>query len=205
MRKVHLCEKCAAKHNAGQMPIIKFAEMITKKLFGEKLGKEILSGAVQAFAEDEFKGGKKCPQCGTSLGELEKHERFGCAQCYFVFADELNAVLPKIQQVKAPGAADESEKNSGDAPKKATRNAGDEELSEAELEKILQSAVAQENYALAAQTRDRIQKLKRRAARKKKSAKATGSVPEATEPVPAKRRKSASAETKSGNKKGKKQ
>lgn len=207
MRKVHLCEKCAAKHNSGQMPIIKFAEMITKKLFGEKLGKEILSGAVQKFAEDEFKGGKKCPQCGTTEGELQKFERFGCPNCYFVFADELNAVLPKIQHAKAQDSttsqsvAGTEEKTHGSAKGKA-----DSELSLEALETLLKEAVAKEDYALAAKTRDQIAELKNRKPQRRRASKKSANVSEEAEkPVAGKRRKAAAAANKTTNKKGKKQ
>lgn len=154
MRKIHLCEQCAAKHNAAEMPLIKFAEMITKKLFGEKLGKEIIEGTVKSFSEKDLKLGKKCPNCGLSESELEKNERFGCPQCYEVFEKELKAILPKIQHADA-------------VPAKALS----ENPSLEDLEKALRDAVAKENYLLAAQTRDRIAALKETAKKPKRTKK----------------------------------
>lgn len=162
MRKIHLCEKCAAKHNATELPLIKFAEMITKKLFGEKLGKEILEGTAKAFSEKDLKLGKQCPKCGMSESELEKHERFGCPQCYETFADALNALLPKIQHANA---APEGSAPAPAAP--AQKRQAAPQVSVESLEQALRDAVAKEDYKLAATLRDQI------AAQKNKPAKAT--------------------------------
>ena len=166
MRKIHLCEQCAAKHNAAEMPLIKFAEMITKKLFGEKLGKEIIEGTVKSFSEKDLKLGKKCPNCGLSESELEKNERFGCPQCYEVFEKELKAILPKIQHADAVPATDTANINSSVPAKTLSENPSLEDL-----EKALRDAVAKENYLLAAQTRDRIAALKETAQKPKRTKK----------------------------------
>lgn len=173
MRKIHLCEKCAAKHNATELPLIKFAEMITKKLFGEKLGKEILEGTAKAFSEKDLKLGKLCPKCGMSESELEKHERFGCPQCYETFAESLNALLPKIQHANA------APEGSAPAPvASAKKRKAAPEVSVEALEQALREAVAKEDYKLAATLRDQIAALKNKPAkpaRKKAAAKtATG-------------------------------
>ncbi len=169
MRKIHLCEKCAAKHNATELPLIKFAEMITKKLFGEKLGKEILEGTAKAFSEKDLKLGKQCPKCGLSESELEKHERFGCPQCYETFAGALNALLPKIQHANAAPE--------GNVPMPATpakKRKATPQISVETLEQALRDAVAKEDYKLAATLRDQIAALKSKPAkppRKKAAAK----------------------------------
>ena len=160
MRKIHLCEKCAAKHNATELPLIKFAEMITKKLFGEKLGKEILEGTAKAFSEKDLKLGKQCPKCGMSESELEKHERFGCPQCYETFAEALNALLPKIQHANA---APEGCAPAPAAPAKKHKVAA--KISVETLEQALRDAVAKEDYKLAATLRDQITALKNKPAR----------------------------------------
>lgn len=169
MRKIHLCEKCAAKHNATELPLIKFAEMITKKLFGEKLGKEILEGTAKAFSEKDLKLGKQCPKCGMSESELEKHERFGCPQCYETFAEALNTLLPKIQHANA---APEGSAPAPAAPAKKRQAAP--QVSVESLEQALRDAVAKEDYKLAATLRDQIAALKNKpakATRKKTAAK----------------------------------
>lgn len=193
MRKVHLCEKCAAKQKAEELPIIKFAEMITKKLFGEKLGKEILEGAVKSFNENEFSGGKKCPNCGTSAADFEKSERFGCANCCVVFAPELDAILPKIQHAVAQSVSAES-----DLPGEAKASeAAQKTLSVEELEKALRVAVSKQDYALAAKIRDRIRELKNPPPRSKRKAKTEKSSPSKTQSA----RKSVSADRKKATKK----
>lgn len=212
MRKVHLCEKCAAKHKAEELPIIKFAEMITKKLFGEKLGKEILDGAVKSFDENEFSGGKKCPDCGTTAADFEKNERFGCPRCYSVFASELESILPKIQHAVAQDASAKSDISVG----AKTLSAEQKTLSVEELERALSVAVAKQDYALAAKIRDSIRDLKN-PPRPKRKAKAEKSSVVKTQSekkrVSANRKKtvqkaagmSAASAKKSANKKGKKQ
>lgn len=160
MRKIHLCEKCAAKHNATELPLIKFAEMITKKLFGEKLGKEILEGTAKAFSEKDLKLGKLCPKCGMSESELEKHERFGCPQCYETFAESLNALLPKIQHANA------APEGSAPAPvASAKKRKAAPEVSVEALEQALREAVSKEDYKLAATLRDQIAALKNKPAK----------------------------------------
>lgn len=213
IRKVHLCEKCAAKHKAEELPIIKFAEMITKKLFGEKLGKEILDGTVKSFNEQEFSGGKKCPNCGTSAADFEKNERFGCARCYAVFASELNAILPKIQHAVAQDATAKADVPAGTEASAAAQKT----ISVEELEKALRVAVSKEDYALAAKIRDRIRDLKNPPPRPKRKAKAEKSpspkTRSAKKSAPESRRKTepkatgtaVASDKKSAAKKGKKQ
>lgn len=196
MKKIHLCEKCAAKHNAAEMPLIKFAEMITKKLFGEKLGKEILEGNVKSFSEKDLKLGKKCPHCGLSESELEKSERFGCPHCYEVFEKELSAILPKIQHANcAPAAAIPSGDTSVPA-KNLSENPSVEDL-----EKILRSAVAKEDYLLAAKTRDKIAALKEAAQKPKRTRKSVATT-SAKKPA---RKKAAGVPATKTPRKGKKQ
>lgn len=194
--KVHLCEKCAEKHDTTEIPLIKFAEIITKKLFGEKLGKEILEGTVKAFTEKDVNLGKKCPNCGLSESELNKTERFGCPKCYEVFADELNAILPKIQHANAAPAS----LTSAGTPSKAKDDPAAPKTKE-ELEKILAEAVAREDYLLAAKTRDQIKAFERKATKSGK--KAQTKIP--ATPTKARGRKTGEASEKQTPRKRKKQ
>lgn len=165
-RKIHFCEKCATTHNATELPLIKFAEMITKQLLGEKLGNEILKGKIQPVPEEKLKRGKKCPNCGLSESELEKKERLGCEKCYEIFAEELNVLLPKIQHVNPPPTSNTPEASKKRAPKKSPAKPSLEDL-----ERLLQRAVKKEDYRLAAQTRDQIAALKQKTKRRKNSLK----------------------------------
>lgn len=159
-RKVHLCEKCAAKHNAPELSVIKFAEMLTKKLFGDKVGAELLKGAIEIFEKKRNGDETKCPNCGMSETDFLKNERFGCARCYDVFSDALSVILPKLQRADAlPGNAAPAAPDAG-APAGTPQDAPETETTDA-LEKRLRAAVEKEDYALAAKLRDALRERRR--------------------------------------------
>ncbi|MGN0834675.1 MAG: hypothetical protein ACI4QA_02440 [Candidatus Spyradosoma sp.] len=164
-RKVHLCEKCAAKQNAPELSVIKFAEMLTKKLFGDKVGSEILKGAIEIFEKKQNGVETKCPNCGLSETDFLKNERFGCARCYDVFSDALGMILPKLQHaVSMEGIAAEAvSASAGGAPEETPAAAPEAETTEA-LEKRLRAAVEKEDYALAAKLRDALRERRKTAA-----------------------------------------
>lgn len=148
--KVHLCEKCATKHDATDLPIMKFAEMLTKKILSGKFGKKKSGKFVPAKIPE-----KTCPNCGLTNLEFEKIQRFGCEQCYKTFAKEIAELLPKIQ--KSVIHAGTVPAKVADAAKPKRHNIGKmqvPELSIGQLRELLANAVAHEDYKLAAKTRD---------------------------------------------------
>lgn len=176
IHKVHLCEKCAAKSKVAELPILKFTEMLAKTLAagGKKAAQEIASTESAGRAP-----AKVCPLCGMTDVVFEKKRLIGCPHCYEVFSEEIDALLPEIQ----PG-----HDYRGDATKSAvpvggkTSGEGVPSGSEAgvpvsldALRSRLQSAVAAEDYALAARLRDEIRRAEKPSApEKSKTAKKPG-------------------------------
>ena len=197
-RRVHLCEKCAAKQNAPELSVIKFAEMLTKKLFGDKVGSEILKGAIEIFEKKQSGAETKCPNCGMSETDFLKNERFGCARCYDVFSDALAMILPKLQHADAlhgdagPAARDEG------TPAETPAAAPETETTDA-LEKRLRAAVEKEDYALAAKLRDALRERRKADAAKNAPARKPAGTPKKTR---ARARKSPSPAAEKSSEKG---
>ena len=95
IRKVHLCEKCAAKGKIAELPILKFTEMLAETLAsgGNKPARE--QAADEAFARAPE---KVCPDCGMTDLAFARSHRLGCPRCYDVFAEDVAALLPGVQR-----------------------------------------------------------------------------------------------------------
>lgn len=92
---------------------------------------------------------KPCPQCGTSLEELQKSGRLGCFRCAGHFQREILILLRKHS---AQG------QHRGKYPKRLLSDSSimaDREL----LKDMLKRAVADEDYESAAEMRDRLRTL----------------------------------------------
>jgi protein arginine kinase activator len=100
--------------------------------------------------------GQKCPMCGFSQADFKKTGRFGCSNCYEVFADGLEAMLKGMHKGTT---------HTGKVPQrllKARQHA--EELKR--LQRELRKAVDDEKYEAAAELRDKIKHLEPGAAGK---------------------------------------
>lgn len=162
IHKVHLCEKCAAKSQVAELPILKFTEMLAKTLAAG--GKK--NSPDEDAAETVGREPKKiCPVCGTTDIIFEKKNLFGCPHCYEVFSEKIDEILPKIQKGKTycGNASPAKKKNprGGNVPAK-TESAED-------LRARLKAAVANEDYALAARLRDAVRAAEKSAVPAKKS------------------------------------
>lgn len=187
IRKVHLCEKCAAKGKIAELPILKFTEMLAETLAsgGNKPARE--QAADEAFARAPE---KVCPDCGMTDLAFARSHRLGCPRCYDVFAEEVAALLPGVQ--RGGRYRGDAGKTGVSAPAKKRKPAA-EKLSLAALRERLKTAVSQEDYALAAQLRDEI-----RAAEKKPSARAKKSPAASAEKKPPRRSRASSTKKSSG-------
>ncbi len=91
-----------------------------------------------------------CPVCGVAYYEFRNVGRLGCANDYRHFADQL---LPLIQQMQ--GAMEHVGRRplsySGERSQKMTVKYG--------LRRQMQEAVAEENYELASELRDKIKEI----------------------------------------------
>ena len=90
-----------------------------------------------------------CPQCDITIKEFNETGRFGCSECYKAFESELSKLLRRIHG---------HEHHIGKIPamNPAHLEARKELLS---LRRRLKRAVGQEDFELAAQLRDRINKI----------------------------------------------
>ena len=142
-KEMHVCPSCFQEFLAEQFPSSQIPPLDIQPMI-----QELLSLFHGKDAEEEE--GRTCPVCGRSLKEFRKTGMFGCDNCYNTFAEELNALLPRMQ-----GA----DHHVGAMPEAFRRN---REASEKEraLKDRLDAAVADERYEDAALLRDEIKALK---------------------------------------------
>jgi len=129
----HLCRKCYEEKEGGTVPHTVFSQL--------------LAAVAPALVE---MGARQCPSCGISYLELRHNSRLGCQNDYEVFEDVLKPLLEQIH-----GAA----RHCGKTPP----GVGGAEAIRSRirlLRKRQDRAVAEENYELAAQLRDRINELR---------------------------------------------
>ena len=143
MKKVCLCEYCAKQKGVTDPTGFSLSDMLaanfqTNSQIPLKQRREKTSG-----------GAGVCPECGFTLEDFDKIRRFGCGNCYDVFAEELAPLLRGMQK---------GFQHVGKFPKglmeKHLRHQRMEELREK-----LEKAIASESYEEAAQLRDEIFKM----------------------------------------------
>lgn len=143
VKKVHLCEECAAKSGFDIHGPLSIQDIL--------LGMGQTSGEVSAGPE------RSCPKCHFRRADFKKTGRLGCPDCYETFGAEL---LPLIK------AMHRSDQHMGKVP---SREGNAVRLSSeiAGIQKALDQAIASENYEEAARLRDQIQSARTRAAEAK--------------------------------------
>jgi protein arginine kinase activator len=133
VKKVHLCEECAAKSGVEVQSPVALADLL--------LG---LSRAADDAA---------CPKCHLRRSDFKKMGRLGCPACYEAFKEELLPLLKSMHR---------GVQHTGKTPKNVGAAGGWADDVEV-LERQLQRAVAEENFELAAQLRDRLRECRERA------------------------------------------
>lgn len=142
----HLCAACAQKSGLLEsgLPFPDFGFHLSD-LFGGFLGSSIQKSAVAPAA--------RCGFCGSSLHEIIKSGRVGCAQCYETFYRELEPTLQRIH-----GGLEHAGKTPEDGnPGLSRRRAREQGL--AALREQIAQAVKAENYEEAARLRDEIRRM----------------------------------------------
>lgn len=128
VEEVHLCENCY------------------KALLTAQFQSPSASGSI---AEREADNNKSCSVCGMDFQFFRNRGRFGCAQDYELFEDEITPLLESLHgQVRHVG------KSPRRTPLSTTQRA---EL--ARLRQQLQVLIREERYEEAARVRDRIRQL----------------------------------------------
>ena len=140
-KQMHVCPSCFQEFLAKQFPSSQIPPLDIQPMI-----QELLSLFHGKDAEED----KTCPVCGRSLKEFRKTGMFGCDNCYNTFAEELDALLPRMQGADHHvGAMPEAFRLDREASEK-----------ERALKDRLDAAVADERYEDAALLRDEIKALK---------------------------------------------
>lgn len=148
-KSMHLCSICAAAKQAGS---------------GLDFGPFNLAGLLyklSAEAENNTKESSSrsaehdlvCPECSWSETQLNASGRLGCEHCYRVFAPLLSEALKNMHR----GSSHVGKHPQGKGQELCSWH---REL--ARLQKLLQNAIAEEDYESAAVLRDQINELKLR-------------------------------------------
>lgn len=144
----HLCEKCA--HEKGEMFLLNGAPGFSiNNLIAGLLNMEpkFTPSPQDAFKPQEI---VQCKQCSMTFPQFVKIGRFGCANCYEAFQEQLIPLLKKVHS----GNTD----HRGKIPKRIGGGIQIRKTVEALKEKIKQ-LIADEEFEKAAQVRDEIRSL----------------------------------------------
>ena len=134
-QEMHLCEHCAQEKGLPGK--------------GHFTISELLAGITSSAQTAKVKKGREvhCPACGISLSQFQASGRFGCAECYATFRDD---ILPLVEKIH------DHTQHTGKVPRHATREVSlQQEIRVQQNE--LQRAIKREDYEVAARVRDKIQ------------------------------------------------
>jgi protein arginine kinase activator len=125
----HLCSHCAGQQEGG------WQEYSTNM---NKLLSNFFEPAISTLVQ-------QCKSCGTTFDEFKRSGLFGCPECYSAFQ---NSIAEPIRRIQGGATRHIGKKPEGEAKPEAKK--------EPTLKEQLQQAIAEENYELAAELRDRI-------------------------------------------------
>ena len=143
-----LCEECARSKGLFDPQSLSFAEQFFPEEFKKKvesLVKELANNLTQDKVlpqrnPDSCDALTRCPVCDFTLETYRKTGRFGCPDCYNIFAEEL--LIESRETETTPAIPEESPA-----------------LTRKKLEQQLQSAIEREDYENAAKLRDMLKEL----------------------------------------------
>jgi protein arginine kinase activator len=145
VKKLNLCQVCAQKNGIDlNSPI-----SITDVLLG--LGQPVAKGIMTVASEFDL----SCSRCQLTRAEFKKRARLGCPECYKAFMGELSALTQAMHH---------SRQHVGKIPARQG-NAARITAQIAGLQKDIETAIAKEEYEVAANLRDKIRSLKESAQR----------------------------------------
>jgi protein arginine kinase activator len=142
-KKVCLCEACAQERGVTDPTGFSLADLLLSGLTGES------SGAAGSPAVGGTGGHKKCPACGFTLEDLHRVRRFGCAECYTTFREDIAPMLRGMHRGST---------HVGKVPEGLMAKQFKHQRLQ-DLRSRLEQAVASENYEEAAGIRDEIHSL----------------------------------------------
>lgn len=135
VKKIHLCEACAAKSGIDMQKTMS----VTDVLMG-------LDHLVPEAGAEKVEADAHCPKCEISRSEYKRRGRLGCAACYQAFCDDL---IPMIRAVH------HHLRHSGKKPVTHGGPAADMDFP-GDLKTALARAVEAEDYETAARLRDQM-------------------------------------------------
>ncbi len=141
MKKVCLCDHCAKERGVTDPTGFSLADMLLGGLPGGP-GTVTTVGAGGGTA-------RKCPTCGFSLEDLKRVRRFGCADCFTTFSDEVTQMVRGMHKGTT---------HVGKVPEGLMATQYRHQRIE-ELRSRLDQAIASESYEEAAGIRDEIRTL----------------------------------------------
>ena len=148
VKKMHLCEQCAAKSGFDVNAPLSITDILLS--MGMQKPADEPAEVVPVAAGME----RTCPRCHMRRTDFKKGGRFGCAECYEAFADELPPLLKQMHR---------SDHHTGKIP----ANQGRKIKTDAEIAAMqtkLKKAIASEAFEEAARIRDQIEAMKAAAA-----------------------------------------
>jgi protein arginine kinase activator len=137
MQKVDLCKHCAEKKGVNDPTGFSLADLL--------LG----LGASQEMEQASGGSDLKCPHCGFTQADFKKTGRLGCAGCYEVFGEGLEALLKSMHK---------GTRHVGKAPASHQQTRAMHRKLES-LQADLAKAISEEDFEQAAQLRDEIKRL----------------------------------------------
>ncbi len=132
VKKINLCEECAAESGLDVSGTIDFTD--------------VLLGLGSQKENDPEVNNKTCPVCHMCFSDFRKTSRLGCQVCYDTFAEELKPLIEAMHK---------GEQHEGKMPAKSLAKINTS-VNLLTLKKALADAIASENYEEAARLRDQI-------------------------------------------------
>ncbi len=144
MKKVCLCDPCAKERGVTDPTGFSMADLL---LGGVSVGSSpVPTGKKAALSSGS---GRKCATCGFTLDDLRRVRRFGCADCYSTFAEEVGQMVGGMHK----GASHIGKVPAGLMAMQVLHQRLEE------LRARLDQAIASESYEEAAGIRDEIRNL----------------------------------------------
>ena len=143
--EIHLCPACAKEEGIGYTNLISDMHSEFEGLLGS-----FFSNALPART-----GTAHCRTCGSTYAEIARTGRVGCADCYNEFYNEL---LPTVRRMHGNTTHCGKRANSVQAPAEAEKPVTAEQL-----QKELDEAVKVQNFEKAAELRDKIREMNKKA------------------------------------------
>jgi len=140
----YLCEECAGMNGQASL------DGVIKSLLDSFINANFFQSAPEMFAPEGMTNAA-CPACGMGFGEFKNIGKFGCAECYDAFGQELQMILRGMSGTSV---------HTGKIPHKSgVKIKHRRDLDD--LREDLKRAVAAEEFESAAQIRDTIREMEK--------------------------------------------